>query len=270
VRWGCLLISNPYLTQNPSPHITIPSPSLAFPHVYTMFYSPDILKHKEGFSVIWSVTPVLFPDPHSLCLFHIPLPHYLLACIFCLCRNSSLLALMSDGRLAATLGAKSSLKRLQKRDILSVDVPEACTFLSNPPDQPLALRLSSNLMYGVTRIFSQQYTFFYSNLHHFPLLYFPFFKMVSIFPGDVSDLRFYGCVSEERFRARFWNGEVTVDDVSLLQTRIRRDISINAIAAIILDDFPMKHTPRKYPPLDNPPFPFHYLSSPHSFIHAPI
>ena len=65
-------------------------------------------------------------------------------------------------RLAATLGSKSSLKRLQKRDILSVDVPEACTFLSNPPDEPLALRLSSNLMYGVTRVFSQQYTFFYS------------------------------------------------------------------------------------------------------------
>ena len=65
-------------------------------------------------------------------------------------------------RLAATLGSKSSLKRLQKRQILSVDVAEACTYLANPPDEPLALRLSSNLMFGVTRVFSQQYNFFYS------------------------------------------------------------------------------------------------------------
>ncbi|CCJ31417.1 unnamed protein product [Pneumocystis jirovecii] len=43
--------------------------------------------------------------------------------------------------LAATLGSKSSLKRLQKREILSVNVPKACEYLSEPPE-PLALRLS--------------------------------------------------------------------------------------------------------------------------------
>lgn len=68
--------------------------------------------------------------------------------------------IINECRLAATLGAKSTLKRLQKRDILSVDVPRACTFLQGD-DEPLALRLSSNLMYGVTRVFSQQYQFFY-------------------------------------------------------------------------------------------------------------
>jgi len=93
-----------------------------------MFYSPDILKRKEGFGVIWSF---LFS-----------------------------MVIINSFRLAATLGAKSTLKRLQKRDILSVDVPRACTFLS-ADDEPLALRLSSNLMYGVTRVFSQQYQFFY-------------------------------------------------------------------------------------------------------------
>jgi hypothetical protein len=69
----------------------------------------------------------------------------------------------NSSRLAATLGAKSALKKLQKRDILSVDVPKACTFLSDG-SEPLALRLSSNLMYGVTRVFSQQYQFFYGNI----------------------------------------------------------------------------------------------------------
>ncbi|KAG5437734.1 hypothetical protein PCANB_000447 [Pneumocystis canis] len=58
--------------------------------------------------------------------------------------------------LAATLGSKSSLKKLQKKEILSVNVPKACEYLSEPPE-PLALRLSSNLMIGVTRIFNQQY-----------------------------------------------------------------------------------------------------------------
>ncbi|KAG4306341.1 hypothetical protein PORY_000329 [Pneumocystis oryctolagi] len=57
--------------------------------------------------------------------------------------------------LAATLGSKSSLKKLQKREILSVNVPKACKYLSEPPE-PLALRLSSNLMMGVTRIFDQK------------------------------------------------------------------------------------------------------------------
>lgn len=95
-----------------------------------MFYSPDILKRKEGFSVIWY----------------------------------SLLFRSYDFRLAATIGAKSSLRKLQKRDILSVDVPLACTFLSSG-DEPLALRLSSNLMYGVTRVFSQQCQFFYGNAY---------------------------------------------------------------------------------------------------------
>ncbi|KAG5513818.1 hypothetical protein PMAC_000856 [Pneumocystis sp. 'macacae'] len=65
--------------------------------------------------------------------------------------------------LAATLGSKSSLKRLQKKEVLSVNVPKACEYLSEPPE-PLALRLSSNLMVGVTRIFDQQYSFFYTDV----------------------------------------------------------------------------------------------------------
>src|SRR5262245_55945163 len=131
-----------------------------------MFYSPDILKRKEGFSVIWYT---LF------------------------------LNRLANLRLAATLGAKSSLKRLQKRDILSVDVPRACTFLS-ANEEPLALRLSSSLMYGVTRVFSQQYQFFYGDLH------------------------------EERFNKR-------IADVNAFHTRIRRETMLmNATGAKTLLD----------------------------------
>ncbi|KTW27426.1 hypothetical protein T552_02404 [Pneumocystis carinii B80] len=65
--------------------------------------------------------------------------------------------------LAATLGSKTSFKKLQRKEILSVNVPKACEYLSEPPE-PLALRLSSNLMMGVTRIFDQQYGFFYTDV----------------------------------------------------------------------------------------------------------
>jgi len=107
-----------------------------------MFYSPDLLKKQDqSFSVIWcSLTPYSASSRSN--------------------------AGIAGSRLAATLGSKSSFKKLQKRDILSVNVPKACIFLSDPKE-PLALRLSSNLMYGVTRIYSQQYNFLFGK----PIVY---------------------------------------------------------------------------------------------------
>mgnify|MGYP002789467071 CR=1 FL=1 len=63
--------------------------------------------------------------------------------------------------LAATLGPRSQTRRLARRDWSSVDLVEACDFLMHPPE-PLSLRLSSNLMMGVTRVYGQQFTFFCS------------------------------------------------------------------------------------------------------------
>ncbi|KAK9360658.1 Rec8 like protein-domain-containing protein [Lipomyces starkeyi] len=65
--------------------------------------------------------------------------------------------------LIATLGSKSSLKRVNRKDILSVSIPEACNLIIHPP-QPLALRLSSSLLYGVTSIYDQQSGFLYSDV----------------------------------------------------------------------------------------------------------
>lgn len=53
-------------------------------------------------------------------------------------------------RLAATLGAKSSFRKLPRRSVLTADIAELCTQIAAPAE-PLALRLSSNLMMGVTR-----------------------------------------------------------------------------------------------------------------------
>jgi hypothetical protein len=48
-------------------------------------------------------------------------------------------------RLVATLGAKSSLKRINRKQILDVDVSKACQTIVDPV-APMALRLQSNLL----------------------------------------------------------------------------------------------------------------------------
>ncbi|RUO95787.1 Rad21/Rec8-like protein, partial [Jimgerdemannia flammicorona] len=102
-----------------------------------MFYSKEILTRKKGgFGVIW---------------------------------------------LAATLGSKSNLKKLTKKEVNGVDVSRLVIsrpirtlltdvlsmlhseYLTHPPE-PLALRLTSNLMVGVARVYNQQYQFYYSNV----------------------------------------------------------------------------------------------------------
>jgi hypothetical protein len=50
-----------------------------------------------------------------------------------------------SGRLVATLGSKSSLKRINRKQILDVDVPKACQTIVDPV-APMALRLQGNLL----------------------------------------------------------------------------------------------------------------------------
>ncbi|KAL2356650.1 Rec8 like protein-domain-containing protein [Cryomyces antarcticus] len=57
--------------------------------------------------------------------------------------------------LVATLGSKSTLKKVNRKAILDVDVPKACETIIQP-EAPMALRLQSNLLYGVSRVYSQQ------------------------------------------------------------------------------------------------------------------
>ncbi|KAF9331634.1 hypothetical protein BG006_005518 [Podila minutissima] len=57
--------------------------------------------------------------------------------------------------LAATIGPRSRLSRLSKKEVNGVDIVRTCRDISQPPE-PLALRLSSNLLMGVVRVYSQQ------------------------------------------------------------------------------------------------------------------
>ncbi|KAG0082387.1 hypothetical protein BGZ93_009644 [Podila epicladia] len=57
--------------------------------------------------------------------------------------------------LAATIGPRSRLSKLSKKEVNGVDIVRTCRDISQPPE-PLALRLSSNLLMGVVRVYSQQ------------------------------------------------------------------------------------------------------------------
>ncbi|KAL9639966.1 MAG: hypothetical protein Q9164_000595 [Protoblastenia rupestris] len=64
--------------------------------------------------------------------------------------------------LVATLGSKSNLKKVNRKAILDVNVPKTCDIIIHPV-APMALRLQSNLLYGVSRVYSQQYGYILSD-----------------------------------------------------------------------------------------------------------
>lgn len=72
-------------------------------------------------------------------------------------RNSQQYPGISTVWLASTTDALSSIanKRLTKRDYLHVNVPNTCRFICMSP-HPLSLRLQSNLLVGISRVYGHQ------------------------------------------------------------------------------------------------------------------
>ncbi|KAG0366864.1 hypothetical protein BGX24_003504, partial [Mortierella sp. AD032] len=65
--------------------------------------------------------------------------------------------------LAATLGPRSGINKMSKKEVNGVNIVKSCKDISQPVE-PFALRFSSNLMVGVTRLYSQQYNFYSSDV----------------------------------------------------------------------------------------------------------
>ncbi|KAI1007849.1 hypothetical protein K3495_g384 [Podosphaera aphanis] len=65
-------------------------------------------------------------------------------------------------RLVATLGPKSSTRRVTRKAILDVNLKKACETIIEP-EAPMALRLLSNLLYGVTRVYTQKWDYLLSD-----------------------------------------------------------------------------------------------------------
>ncbi|GJJ78810.1 meiotic recombination protein REC8, fungi type [Entomortierella parvispora] len=65
--------------------------------------------------------------------------------------------------LAATIGSRVS--KMSKKEVNKVDIVKTCKDISQPVE-PFALRLSSNLMVGVIRVYNQQYNFYYGEVNN--------------------------------------------------------------------------------------------------------
>lgn len=63
----------------------------------------------------------------------------------CLHAEDTSIADRSLARLVATLGSKSTLKKVSRKAILDVDVVKTCDTIIEPA-APMSLRLSSNLL----------------------------------------------------------------------------------------------------------------------------
>ncbi|KAJ5595457.1 uncharacterized protein N7459_001665 [Penicillium hispanicum] len=85
--------------------------------------------------------------------------------------------------LVATLGSRSITRRLNRKAILDVDVPEACRVIINP-EAPMALRLQGSLLYGVSRVYHQQcgYTLLDAQAMHDKMI-----SMLKLMPGGGLD-----------------------------------------------------------------------------------
>ncbi|KAJ5358184.1 hypothetical protein N7541_005342 [Penicillium brevicompactum] len=85
--------------------------------------------------------------------------------------------------LVATLGSRSVSRRLNRKAILDVDVPNACRVIINP-EAPMALRLQGSLLYGVSRVYNQQcgYTLLDTQAMHDKMI-----TQLKIIPGSGLD-----------------------------------------------------------------------------------
>lgn len=66
--------------------------------------------------------------------------------------------------MAATLGSKTAYKNLSKRSVMTADITQLCDLIAEPME-PLALRLSSNLMYGVVRVYKVKQDIFMTDVN---------------------------------------------------------------------------------------------------------
>ncbi|KAF9076275.1 Rec8 like protein-domain-containing protein [Rhodocollybia butyracea] len=66
--------------------------------------------------------------------------------------------------LASTLSSKASYKKISKRTALTADISQLCELITQPKE-PLALRLSSNLMIGVARVYKIKQDIFMTDVN---------------------------------------------------------------------------------------------------------
>ncbi|KAJ3060147.1 hypothetical protein HDU98_003843, partial [Podochytrium sp. JEL0797] len=82
--------------------------------------------------------------------------------------DSSGLAVVWIAGTVASGGMKSAsgaMRKLSKKDVTRVDLTRVCKYLTAPP-KPIALRLTSNLMFGASRVLNNQMAFLYADANN--------------------------------------------------------------------------------------------------------
>lgn len=62
-------------------------------------------------------------------------------------------------RLVATLGVQATNRKVNRKSIENVNVPQACDTIGQPPGAPIALRLQGNLLYGVSGVYLKKHNY---------------------------------------------------------------------------------------------------------------
>lgn len=131
--------------------------------------------------------------------------------------------------LVATLGSKSNLKRINRKQILDVDVSRACQTIVDPI-APMALRLQGNLLYGVSRVYLQQCGYVLSDAQNAS-------NEIKLLLRTVKD----GALDADAGKARP-EQLVLQDDPSFLPEYALQPLDLFADLNLILDPVPVRHS----------------------------
>ncbi|KAG0201301.1 hypothetical protein BGX28_005826 [Mortierella sp. GBA30] len=127
-----------------------------------MFYSKEILTRKDSsLGIVWY--PPSAPSSRLSLSFLGAVPHDPFPPLTPTSLHVFFLGVLAQ-RLAATVGSRSELNKLSKKEVNGINVVKTCKDISQPIE-PFALRFSSNLMVGVTRVYKQQYNFYYCDVN---------------------------------------------------------------------------------------------------------
>lgn len=64
----------------------------------------------------------------------------------------------------ATLGSLASRRRAWRKAVVDISIPQTCTVILSSPNNTLPLRVSSNLLYGMSLIYKQKVTYMFNDV----------------------------------------------------------------------------------------------------------
>lgn len=121
----------------------------------------------------------------------------------------------------ATIGPRSSTRRLTRKDIQNVEIQKAVETIIKP-GAPIALRLQSSLLYGASRVYNQQMAYLYTDAQKVEMHMRTFFKHLA---GNALDAQ-----------AGKTKSVTGLHHFMMLTHRLRTDIACSPENLMVMDD----------------------------------